>query len=105
MSNKSTITMDNTSPSEKAISWLFGTLFLGIGIINTFWGNDTGFGVFIILLSCVYFFPVNTIVEALTGITIPKLGLIKILLGLFILWASLGVGELFDKIALMQASL
>jgi hypothetical protein len=36
------------------------------------------------------------------GFSIPRMGMIKILLGPFILWAALGVGELFDKIDLMM---
>lgn len=83
------------------ISWLFGLLFFGIGIVNTFWGDDTGFGIFIILLSLVYFLPVNDILQKIVGFSIPRMGLVKILLGIFIIWASMGVGELFDKIELM----
>ncbi len=86
------------------LSWIFGVLVVAIGIVNTFWGNDAGFGIFLLLLSLVYFLPVNEIVKKMTGFTIPKMGLIKIGLGVFIIWASVGVGELFDKIDLMLAS-
>lgn len=84
-----------------AISWIFGCLFFAIGIVNTFWGNDPGFGIFILLLSLVYFLSVNDILMKVTGFKIPKIKLVKILLGIFIIWAALGVGELFDKIELM----
>jgi hypothetical protein len=61
------------------------------------------FGGFILLLSFVYFPPTSAILDAIfkkaTGFSIPKIG--KIVLGIFILWATLGVGELFDKIDLM----
>jgi hypothetical protein len=73
--------------------------------VNTFWGNDPGFGVFILLLSFVYFLPVNAILKKMSGFSIPRMGIVKILLGIFILWASLGVGELFDKIELMKMDL
>nr|WP_294907239.1 hypothetical protein [uncultured Lacibacter sp.] len=86
------------------LSYSFGVLFLAIGIVNTFWGNDTGFGIFILLVSFVYFLPVNELLKKITGFTIPKMGLIKVVLGLFILWSSLGVGELFDKVDLMLSS-
>lgn len=86
------------------ISWIFGILAFAIGIVNTFWGNDAGFGIFILLLSLIYFLPVNELLKKLTGFSIPKMGLIKIAVGLFIMWASLGVGELFDKIELMLKS-
>jgi len=87
------------------ISWLFGIVVVAIGAVNVFWGNDTGFGIFLLLLSFIYFLPVNSILRKLTGFSIPKMGIIKIVLGIFILWASLGVGELFDKIDLMMHDL
>jgi len=94
--------MDRKSNVTDIISWLFGIVVVAIGLVNLFWGNDPGFGVFLLLLSLVYFLPVNAILRKLTGFTIPKLGIVKIILGIFILWASLGVGELFDKIELMM---
>ncbi|NCU03863.1 MAG: hypothetical protein GXC73_07730 [Chitinophagaceae bacterium] len=86
------------------ISYIFGVLVFAIGIVNTFWGNDAGFGIFILLLSLVYFLPANDFLKKITGFSIPKMGFVKIVLGLFILWASAGVGELFDKIDLMLTS-
>ena len=96
--------MDRKSNVKDIISWLFGIVVVAIGLVNLFWGNDPGFGVFLLLLSLVYFLPVNAILRKLTGLSIPKLGIVKIVLGIFILWASLGVGELFDKIELMMNS-
>ena len=107
---------DNTKHQEEAaandgstaltiISWIFGILFFSIGVVNTFWGNDPGFGIFIILLSFIYFLPVNDILRDTFGFRIPKLGLIKVLVGIFIIWAAMGVGEVFDKIELMMNSL
>jgi hypothetical protein len=95
--------MDNKSNVWNIISWGFGIVVLVIGIINTFWGNDLGFGVFLIVLSVVYFPPTNVIFKKITGFSIPLI--IKILLGLFIIWAALGVGELFNKIELMMMDL
>jgi hypothetical protein len=102
MNNKSEITMNNTSIIGNIISWLFGIVFFAIGVINTFWGNDPGFGVFILLLSFVYFLPVNTILKKMAGFSISGMGIVKIVLGIFIVWAALGVGELYDKIELMK---
>jgi hypothetical protein len=99
------IIMDNKSLGLNVVSWLFGALFFAIGVVNTFWGNDPGFGVFIVLLSLVYFLPVNDILKKMIGFSIPRMGIIKILLGIFILWTALGVGELFDKIDLMMRDL
>jgi len=97
--------VNNKSNVLKIISWLFGAVVFAIGVVNTFWGNDPGFGVFILLLSFVYFVPVDAILNKMTGFSIPRMGILKILLGIFILWASLGVGELFDKIDLMMMDL
>jgi hypothetical protein len=84
--------------------WIFGIAVFAAGVLNTFWGNDPEFGVFILLLSSVYFPPTSNILSAVSkqvvGFPIPKIG--KIVLGTFIVWATLGVGELFDKIDLMM---
>jgi hypothetical protein len=82
------------------ISWLFGIAVFAAGILNTCWGNDPGFGAFLILLSFVYFPPANAALKKKIGFRIPLVA--KILLGLFIIWASLGVGELFAKIDLLM---
>lgn len=95
--------MNNKLSVLNIISWLFGAAVFAIGLVNTFWGNDPGFGVFLLLLSFVYFPPLNTIIKERTGFSIPRI--VKIGLGLFIVWASLGVGELFDKIDLMMMDL
>ncbi len=81
------------------LGWLVGALFLAIGLVNTFWGNDPFFGIFIMLASLVYFPPSISLFSNITRLSIPLF--VKILLALFILWAALGVGELFDKIHLM----
>ena len=101
MNHKSAVTMNNSSLIGNIFNWLFGILVFAIGVVNTFWGNDFAFGIFIILLSLVYLLPVNSLLENLTGLSIPRLWLWKIILGIFILVASLGVGELFGKLALM----
>lgn len=97
------INMNNKLSVLNIISWLFGVAVFAIGLVNTFWGNDPVFGVFLLLLSFVYFPPLNNIIKERTGFSIP--GIVKIGLGLFIVWASLGVGELFDKIDLMMMDL
>jgi hypothetical protein len=82
-----------------ALGWIFGAAFFAVGILNIFWGNDTAFGAFILLLSFVYFPPVNTLVRKNFGFSIPPVA--KIILAAFIIWAALGVGELFPKVELM----
>jgi hypothetical protein len=105
MSDSHEVIMESRSIVLNIISWLFGVVAFAIGIVNIFWGNDFGFGVFILLLSFIYFLPVNVILRKLAGFSIPAMGIIKILLAIFILWASLGVGELFDKIELMKTDI
>ncbi|MFN4892309.1 MAG: hypothetical protein ACK5G0_00925 [Bacteroidota bacterium] len=82
-----------------AISLFFGLLFSFIGFVNLFWGNDPFFGLFLLILSLVYYPPVQRLIESKTGFSVP--GLAKIAIGAFIIWSSVGVGELFDKIDLM----
>lgn len=81
------------------ISWIFGMVFLATGIINTFWGNDTGSGIFIVLLSLLIIPLSSNIIQRWLGRPISPF--VRVVIGLFILWSSLGVGELFDKIDLM----
>lgn len=99
--NKKNTTPNDSSLALNIISWGFSLLAFAIGVVNTFWGKPAGFGIFIMLLSLVYFLPINSILERILGFQIPRLGIIKVLLALFILWAALGVGELFNKIETM----
>jgi hypothetical protein len=90
--------------TTNTIGWIFGIAVFAVGVVNTFWGNDPEFGVFILLLSSLYFPPSSNILSAIykqaVGFAVPKTG--KIVLAIFIVWATLGVGELFDKINLMM---
>lgn len=79
--------------------WLFGILIFAMGIVNTFWGNDPGLGIGLLLLSFVYIPPVNIFFKKHSGLSIPWY--VKLILGLLLLWVTLGVGELFAKIDLM----
>ena len=81
------------------LNWLFGVLFSAIGLINCFAGNDTEFGIFILFLSVLFYPPFQELFQKKTRWTIPSFALI--LLGVFIMWASLGVGELFLKVQLL----
>ena len=92
----------NKTTILNGLSILFGVLFTAIGLINTFWGNDTFYGLFVIGLSLIFYPLVPEIFSKLTGFEIKAW--MKILIGLFIIWSAIGVGELFDKIDLMLAS-
>jgi hypothetical protein len=84
------------------LSWLFAVLFSVIGLINCFFGNDPEFGIFILLLSVVFYPPLQELFQKKTRWSIPSI--VLIVLGVFIFWASLGVGELLAKIQLMFQS-
>lgn len=103
MNDKTRITLNNGSQVGSTLGWLFALTVFAIGVVNSFWGNDPGFGVFLILLSLVYVPPLNVMLKEKSGFAIPTIA--KIALGLFIIWASLGVGELFNKIDLMMSDL
>ncbi|HEX8334222.1 MAG TPA: hypothetical protein VF622_16495 [Segetibacter sp.] len=105
MNSKTETTTNEITLAGKIISWLFGLSVLAAGIVNTFWGKPVGFGIFLILLSFIYFLPVNTIFRNMTGYSIPGMRVLRILLGMFIIWAALGVGDLFDKIEVMKMDL
>ena len=94
--------MNKNSALPNTFSWIIGVLFTGIAIVNIFWGNDPEFGVFIFMLSLIFYPPVNVLFKRITGYTIPVA--VKIILFLLIIWASLGVGELLNKIELMIQS-
>ncbi|HEX6169156.1 MAG TPA: hypothetical protein VFZ33_05650 [Chitinophagaceae bacterium] len=99
MTNDSTTITSYKSTVGNILGWFVGIIFLAVGLVNLFWGNDPGFGAFIILLSFVYLPPVNHLVNKWFGYSIPLL--IKIALAIFIIWAAVGVGELGDKVDMM----
>jgi len=81
------------------LNWFVAVLFSTIGIVNCVVGNDPEFGVFILLLSLLFYPPLRLVFQQKTGWTIPSF--VLIVLGLFVLWSSLGVGELLDKIKMI----
>lgn len=89
----------NTQIISPIFSWIFGVVVVTIGLVNVVHGEDIGFGVFILLLSLVYFLPVSTLLKDKINSKILVTG--KIILGFLIVWAAVGVGELFDKIDLL----
>lgn len=95
--------MTNEPASGDIISWIFGITVFAAGLVNVFWGHQPEFGVFIVLLSFVYFPPVTEVVRQRFGWRVPVV--LKILLGIAIFGILLGVGELVDKIDLMKRDL
>jgi hypothetical protein len=85
-----------------SLGWIAGLLFSAIGLINLRWGNDPVFGLFILGLSLLFYPPLEAWLKKRFGYRLHPV--LLILLALLLLWASLGVGELFAKIRLMMAS-
>lgn len=81
-----------TSP---IISWLFALLVLTIGIANVFLVHPVP-GIIYLLLSLVYFPPANAYLWERTGFSIPTV--VKIILGVVIIWFTLGMSDLGDMI-------
>ena len=87
---------------QKYVSLIFGIIFSFVGFVNIFWGNDPFFGLIIFALSFIYYLPA---IDLLQNKIRPKTFTIaKYVVGFLILWTSLGVGELFDKVELMLKS-
>lgn len=92
----------NNKVKSSSINLVFGLLCTFIGFVNCFWGNDPFLGYLITLISFVFYVPLfNLISEYLK----PNfLLIVKVILIVLIIWASLGVGELFDKIEFMKVN-
>ena len=99
MNYKGGVMRGNESIVFDIVSYLFGIAVFATGLIKTFWGNDPGFGIFLLILSVIYFPPANALLKKTTNFSIRPI--VKVLVGIFIIVAAFGVGELLDKIDLM----
>lgn len=100
MDNRTHTTLYKKSIFAIIISWTFALAVFAVGLVNLLWGNDGFFGVFLMLLTFVYLPPVDDFFRNRFGFSTPLIA--KIVLAIFIIWASFGVGELFYKIDLMM---
>ena len=78
---------------------VFGVLFSAIGFVNTFWGNDPYYGLAVLTASFLFYLPLIDVVRP--RVSARQGTALLVLLGAFILWSSIGVGELLDKTAMM----
>lgn len=83
--------MDNTLNLNGITSWLFGLVVLAIGVANLLLVHPVP-GVVGILLSLLFFPPVNAVLKKSLGFSVP-LG-VKIALFLVIIWFTLGISDL-----------
>ena len=77
------------------ISWIFGIAVFAIGVLNVFLVHPVPGAVYL-LLSFVYFPPANAILKKRFGFSIPLV--VKIILGIVIIWFTLGVSDLGDMV-------
>jgi hypothetical protein len=77
------------------ISWAFGVIFAVLGVLNLFLVHPVP-GVFYLLVSLVYLPPMGAVLHRRFGFALPIA--VKIVLGLAILWATLAMGELVDRV-------
>ena len=75
------------------ISWAFGMLFVGIGVSNLILVHPVP-GIFYLLLSLVYVPQVNVVLKRWSGFSVPLI--VKVILGLAVLWATLAVTDLAE---------
>lgn len=76
-------------------SWALGFLVLTIGVSNLILIHPVP-GIIGILLSLLFFPPVNEVLKKTVGFTIPFA--VKVVLALFIFWFTLGISDLGDLI-------
>lgn len=77
------------------INWLFALVVFAIGVLNVFLVHPVP-GAIYLLLSLVYFPPANDLLWERFGFSIPSV--VKIILGVVIIWFTLGVSDLGDMI-------
>ena len=95
MSNR-TLKPDFVATSN-TICWTFAAIFVLLGVLNLFLIHPVP-GLFYLLLSLGYFPPINAIFKRRLGFSVPLV--VKIILGLIVLWGTLAVTDLADKFGL-----
>ena len=87
--------MTNESDFEKGISGVFGLIVFAIAILNLIFVHPVP-GVVAVLLSVIYLPQSNAFLKQRFEFQIPLV--VKIGLGLFIIWFTLGISDLGDMI-------
>ncbi len=86
----------NSRPTFWSISgWVFGVVVLTVGILNLVLVHPAP-GIAYLLLSLIYFPPINVMLQERFNFTIPLL--IKLILGIILFMFTLGVSDLGDMI-------
>ncbi len=85
--------MKNKSSYSNIVSWIFVVLFFILGVLNLIFIHPVP-GIFYLLLSLIYLPSTSAFLKKKFGFSIPFV--VKIILGLVILWATLAVGDLME---------
>ncbi|MBT8206153.1 MAG: hypothetical protein KJO20_12320 [Eudoraea sp.] len=85
--------MNIKSKTWDTIFWVIAILFLLLGILNAIYIHQIP-AIFYMLISLFYVPPLARSAKEKLGFGIPRI--IKLLFALFILWATLAIGELME---------
>ena len=80
---------------ERIVNGVFGLIVFTLGFLNMILVHPVPGSVFL-MLSLIYFPPVNELIRKNFGFAIPLV--FKIILGLILIWFTLGVSDLGDII-------
>lgn len=83
--------MKNESLTLNIISWIFGLIIMSLGILNLIYIHPVP-GLVYLLLSLLFFPPLNSQLKKLSGFAIPFA--VRILLFLVICWFTMGISDL-----------
>ena len=87
--------MNDNLQTYTFFGWLFGAIVLSAGILNFFLVHPVP-GLVYLLVSLIYFPPVNEWIRTRFALIIPVA--VKIILAVVIVWFTLGVSDLGDMI-------
>lgn len=79
---------------------LLGLLVSYVGFVNTFWGNDPFYGLIIFSMAVFFYYPLLVFLNRIVPARVRTI--LLVIAALFIFFSSLGVGELEDKIEIME---
>ena len=85
--------MKNNSKINNAAGWIFGLIVLILGILNLVLVHPVP-GIAYIVLSLIYFPPLDVLLHKKAGFTIPRA--VKIILGFVIIWFTVGISDLAE---------
>ncbi|MGZ5190110.1 MAG: hypothetical protein ACXWCZ_03765 [Flavisolibacter sp.] len=95
MNNNSQTITNNNSFSSNIISWILGIIVFAIGILNLIFVHPVP-GIIFLFLSLLFISQTNTLIRKNFGFSIPLV--VKIILGIIIIWFTLGVSDLGDML-------